>query len=446
MIPDYQRPPLPVNDNWPTAADTTATTSPADLGWRDYFTDPQLQHLITLALANNRDLRVAALNVEKIQAQYRIVRSALFPELDATAGFHRQRIPSALTNTPNATHQTQYTISGAVAAYELDLFGRVRSLKAAALEQYLATAETRRAAQLSLIAETATQYLAARQLAGQLQLARHTLQAAQAIAEVVNLSVQHHIMTDLDLHAAAIQVHAAQASLARYERLLAQTRNTLTLLIGALLPADWSPAATTDETPPLADLTPGLPSDLLLRRPDLRAAEHQLKAANADIGAARAAFFPKILLTGSAGTISAQLSDLFTGPSYMWSFMPQITIPIFDGGRNAAELDVAKITTRIEIANYEHRIQQAFREVADALATRATINEEIRAREQLVTAQQQRYNLSLIRYENGIDNYLGVLTAQQDLYQAQQDLIIARYYRLTNQTALYKALGGGARE
>jgi multidrug efflux system outer membrane protein len=441
MIPGYQRPDAPISDTWPDGK--AGGTNAADLGWREFFTDARLQKIIELALANNRDLRVAALNVEKVQAQYRIMRSALFPELDAGAGFSRQRIARDVARAPDAVYQTQYSINGAVTAYELDLFGRVRSLKEAALEQFFAAGETRKSAELSLVAEVATQYLAKLQLEEQLRLANNTLKVTRAAHDAIKAGVEAGVLNELDLQAAIIQMETARADLARYRRLAAQADNALTLLAGVQLPDDLPAAADRDFSSLLTRLSPGLPSDLLLNRPDIMAAEHRLKAANADIGAARAAFFPKILLTGSAGTASAQLGDLFTGPSFAWSFMPQITVPIFDGGKNLANLDAGKISKRIEIANYQKTIQTAFREVADALAARATVNAELNARQALADAQQKRRELSESRYREGVDNYLGVLTAQQDFYAARQDLIVSKFYQLTNQVALYKALGGG---
>jgi len=415
----------------------------ADIEWTAFFKDARLKQLISLALTNNRDLRVAALNVESARAQYRIQRSALLPTVNAEAGMSRSRTPANLTGTGSALTSSDYSVNGAVASYELDLFGRVRSLKAKALETFLAKEENRKSVQISLVSEVADQYLAEREMEEQLTLSRQTLSSVQSNYDLVDASFKLGNTAEPDLRSAEVQVQSARASVASYQRQLAQAKNALALLLGAPVPDNLPPAPALDAETILASLSPGLPSDILQRRPDILEAEHTLKAANANIGAARAAFFPKILLTGSAGTASADLSGLFEPGSSAWSFSPQITMPIFDMGNTKASLDVAKISKRIEIAQYDKAIQTAFREVADALAARSAWDDQLDANHRLVKAQQQRFDFASARYREGIDSYLAVLTAQQDLFNAQQTLIQTRYSQLVNRIELYRALGGG---
>ncbi|EEF62717.1 efflux transporter outer membrane subunit [Pedosphaera parvula] len=456
MIPKYERPTAPVSTNWPSgpAYVKGASTSgldakagkgvaTADIGWRDFFSDPRLQQLIQLSLTNNLDLRIAALNVEQTQAQYRIQRSELFPTIDAGAGFTRARTPAAFSFNGRAITASQYTANLSTTAYELDLFGRVRSLSRQALEQYFATEEARQSVQISLVAQVAIQYLTERELDEQLVVSRQTLDAVQSSYELNRRSFEAGVASELDLRSAEAQVGSAKANVAAYMRLRAQAVNTLEVLVGQPIPADLPEGRALDAQNFANDLPEGLPSDLLQRRPDIVQAEYQLRAANANIGAARAAFFPRVTLTGAAGGASLQLTDLFKGPAAAWSFSPQITVPIFTGGRNKAELDVAKITKRIEVAQYQRSIQNGFREVADALTARAMLEDQIQAQETQVKAEQQRYLLADRRYRQGVDSYLTVLTAQQDLYSAQQSLLQSRLARFSNFITLYKALGGG---
>jgi multidrug efflux system outer membrane protein len=328
----------------------------------------------------------------------------------------------------------------------VDLFGRVRSLKDQALERYFASEEARRSAHISLLAEIATQYLAERAFDEGLAITRQTLESVEAYYEMIRKVFEIGNTSELDLRTAEAQVQNARGNVATFLRQLAQAENSLVLLVGQPLPADLPRPLPLAAQQLLSDLPPGLPSELLRRRPDILAAEHQLKAANANIGAARAAFFPRITLTGSAGTASLQLSGLFAPGSEAWSFSPAVTLPIFDAGNNRANLDVANINKRIEVAHYEKAIQTAFREVADALSARSTLEDEIQAQQALVNAEQQRYNLAGVLYRNGAENYLSVLTAQQDLYTAQQRLLQSRFARLSNLVTLYKALGGGWQE
>ena len=454
LTPKYERPAPAISTNWPappvenrTPTNTsTAAVPTADLGWRDAFLDPRLQRLIELALTNNPDLRVAVLNVEQSRAQYRIQGAALYPESDATGSGSRQRLPGVLAGNSGPQTTSLYRLSLGTTSYELDLFGRVRSLKAAALENYFATEEARRSAQIALVGQVADAGLLGCAVTEQLNVARQTLAAVSASYELTQRSFDAGVVSELDLRTAEGQVQTARSNVANYEQQLAQAENSLVLLVGRPLPDDLPPPPSLTSLPPAPDLPVGLPSDLLLRRPDILAAEHQLKAANADIGAARAAFFPAIKITATGGVASGQLADLFDANSRTWVFSPEITLPIFTAGKNRAELDAAKIGKLIEVANYEKAIQTAFREVADDLAMQATVNVQLDAAEALIKAEQRRYELADARFRQGVDNYLTVLSAQQDLYNAQQNFIQFQALRLFNLINLYQALGGGWRE
>lgn len=442
MAPKYERPVAPVSPEFPLAPAATNGARAADIPWRQFFDDPRLQRLIELSLANNRDLRIAVLRVEQTRAQHRIQRAALFPAVEAGASMVRQRTPSTVSNTGQAVTSTTYDASVG-AAFELDLFGRIRSLKDEALQRFFATEENRKAAQISLISEVAAQHLTILQLQEARDLALRTRAAVQNSYDLNRRSFQAGVASELDIKTAEAQVQAAEVSVSSYSQLLAQAENALVLLVGQPLPGDLPCARPLQEQALLNDLPACLPSDLLQRRPDILAAEHALQAANASLGAARAAFFPRILLTGSAGTASVNLSDLFTGPSAAWAFAPQITVPIFQGGRNRANLDAAQIGKQIEIAAYERAIQNAFREVADALAARSFIDQKLVAQQRLVEAQQRRFDLTTARYRQGVDNYVDVLLAQQDLYAAQQSLLQFQAARMINAVTLYRSLGGG---
>lgn len=434
FIPEYHRPAPPVPDRFPAA--TPGGRAAAELGWREVFGDPRLQALIAIALRENRDLRIAALEVERARAEYRIERADLLPELDAVGAAELRGTPGDVVG--------QYRV-GASASYELDLFGRLRALRAAALEAYLSTEEARRATQLALVGEVAIQYLRERAFAEQLALAERTVGLVEEAHAMTTRLLDAGQRSELDARTAEAQVHAARAEVARLTRAAAKARNALALLIGQPLPADLPPPRALDQPQVIAELGAGVPSTVLVRRPDVLAAEHVLRAANANIGAARAAFLPSISLTGFAGLASTALTGLFGGAGFGWSFTPQISVPLFDGGRNRAALDVAKLRTRIEVARYERTIQVAFREVADALAARATFETQLEAQTARVAAEQARYELSEARYQSGIESYLTVLAAQQDLYASQQQLLEVRFERLANLADLYRALGGGWR-
>jgi len=434
MIPKYKRPVAPVAGQYPGVTATNASAA-ATLPWTNYFADEQLKQLIELALTNNNDFQVAVLNVEQSQAQYRITWSASLPTVNANGSYQKAHA--------NGVTADQWSASLGSTAYEVDLFGRVRSLNRQALEQYFATVEGKRSAQVSLVAEVATEYFTLRQTEEQIVLAKQTLQTVQDSYALNQATFDAGASSELDLRTAEGQVQTAKINLLSYERDRAQAENYLVLLIGQPMPTNLPPARSFNDTNLLADIPAGLPSELLQQRPDILEAEHTLKAANANIGAARAAFFPTITMTASVGSTSAEFEKLFGGGTGVWSFSPQITLPIFTGGQNMASLDSAKVSKRIDVQNYMKAIETAFREVADALVASRSYTEQIGEESLLVTAQQRRFELANLRYRQGDDTYLNVLSAQQDLYSAQQDLLQDRFRQLTSQISLYKALGGG---
>ena len=437
LAPDYQRPAAPVAAQWPGAA--PAGASQADVDWREFFVDARLRDTVARALANNRDLRVAALNVEYQRAQYRIQRAELFPAVSASAEGTRQR---ALSDGTTAV-SSQYSVGLGVSSYELDLFGRLRNLKDAALEDYLALEQTRRSTQISLVAEVASAWMTLAADQQLLKLARDTHASQQKTYELVQRSHGLGGESGLSLAQARSTVESARAEAASYASQVEQDRNALELLVGERLDASLLPGNTGLDAALLVTVPAGLPSSLLQRRPDVLAAEHTLKAANADIGAARAAFFPSVSLTASGGSASGELSGLFKSGSRAWSFAPSINLPIFDAGSNQAGLDAAKITRDIDVANYEKALQTAFSEVADALSVRSHINERLDAQRELTAATDKSYDLSLALYKQGSDSFLEVLDAQRSLYSAQQTLISLELAEQVNRVTLYKVLGGG---
>jgi multidrug efflux system outer membrane protein len=454
LAPAYHRPAAPVPANVASAprADAAASTpgstaAAADaLGWREVLGDPRLQALVTLALERNRDLRVAALNVEATRAQFGIQRAQRLPQLSAGASLSRQRIPEDLNTSGKAVIADTWQVGGALATFELDLFGRVKSLSDAALEQYLATEEAARSARLGLVAAVATQYLASLAAEEQVALARETLASQEASHRLTTRAAEAGRTTELDLRTSEAQLETARVNLAAAELSRARAANALTLLVGGPLPADLPPGLPLDGAQLVVELPAGVPSEVLVRRPDVLAAERALRSANATIGAARAAFFPSITLTASGGTSSATLDGLFGAGSTSWAFSPRLNLPIFNGGALRASLDLAEVRTSQEVARYERAIQGAFREVADGLEGRAWLEAQRAAQAARVAAETRRYQLSELRYRGGLDSYLTLLTAQRDLYAARSQLIQVRLARLTNLVDLYKALGGGWRE
>jgi multidrug efflux system outer membrane protein len=405
------------------------------LKWREFFTDEQLQKIIKTALHNNRDLRLAALNVERARALYGIQRAELFPAVNAVGAGSKQRVPADLSMTGESMTMELYSVNLGIASWEIDFFGRIRSLKDRALQEYLATEQARSSAQIALVAEVARVYLTLAADRANLKLAQSTLETQQANYNLIKRSCEIGLATELDLRQAQTRVDAARRDVPRFTQLAAQDQNALNLLAGSPVPENLLPVDLSSVTPP-SEISPGLSSETLLNRPDIVAAEHRLKGAYAFIGAARAAFFPRISLTTSIGTASAELSGLFKSGSGAWNFAPQIILPIFDA-RTWAALRVTKADRKIILTQYEKAIQTAFREVADSLAVQGTINQQVSAQQSLVNAVAETYRLSNIRYTNGIDSYLAVLVAQRSLYGQQQVLIALRLVRFANQVRLY---------
>lgn len=447
MAPKYTQPKAPVPAEWPTGAAytktqarTNATVAP-DMSWQEFFTDEKLRQVIGTALTNNRDLRLAALNVERARAMYGISRAELFPIVNATGSGSKARVPADLSSSGNRQTVEAYSANVGVASWELDFFGRIRSLKDRALEEYLATEQARRSAQILLVSSVAQAYLALAADRENLALAETTLEAQKRSYDLIKRRYDLGLIPELDLYRAQTPVDIARRDVARYVQQVAQDENALNLLAGAPVTGELLPAALGRVSPP-NEIAPGLSSEVLLRRPDVLQAEDLLKAAYADIGAARATFFPRISLSTAIGTASSDLSGLFKSGSGAWSYAPQIVMPIFDA-RTWSAYKVTKVQREISVTQYERAIQSAFREVADALAVRGTVDQEVAAQESLVHAFAETYRLANSRYDKGIDSYLGVLDAQRSLFAAQQGLVFLRLAKVANQVQLYAVLGGG---
>ena len=450
MAPKYTKPEAPVPPDWPTGPAYGDRTAPASSprealdDWKVFFVSEPMRKVIALALANNRDLRVAALNIERAQALYRIQRAALFPHINAGADGGKARLPPSLSMQPQAITERQSSVDLGISAWEIDFFGRLRSLKANALEQYLATEEARRSAQIALVAEVANAYLNLAADKESLKLAQLTLDSEQASYDLIRERYEAGRSSELDLRQAQTPPETARVDIARYTALVAQDANALNLLAGVRVQAELLPNELA-AVGALKDITPDLPSEALTRRPDILQSEHQLKAMNANIGAARAAFFPRIALTTVVGTASENLSGLFdSGKNGGWIYAAQVSLPIFDAGTNLANLKTANAARDIALAQYEKVIQTAFREVADALAEQKPVNDQMKAQQSLVDATAASHRLATIRYARGADSHLSVLDAERSLYAAQQGEIAVRLVRLTNMVRLYVALGGGA--
>lgn len=429
-----------------------AAGNAADLGWRQMFGDPRLQRLITIALDNNRDLRIAMLNVDAVRAQYGIERSALLPQLDARLSGGRER--TAANGASAASLQGTHAAGLAISAFEIDLFGRVRALSDAALARYLASTEAARAARISLIAAVADAYLEERLAIEQLRLTETTLADWRQSLDLARLLKDAKQNSGLDVAQAEGQVALAEADLEGRKRDLGQARNALALLLGTSAPAGLPgglpeglpEGLRLDKQPVLTSLPAGLPSDLLLRRPDILQAEQALRAANADVGAARAAFFPRLALTATLGYASPALGSLFQGGQLAWGFTPQLIQPLFDNGRLESGLDLARARRSTAVAEYEKSIQTAFREVADGLAAQATLSRQIEAQQRAVSSAERRRELSSLRYRAGQDSRLELLDAQRQAYAAQQTLLGLQRLAFRSAVSLYKALGGGLQE
>ncbi|MGR3906018.1 efflux transporter outer membrane subunit [Burkholderia sp. SR8] len=445
LTPALVKPGMPVPTAYTAAAAADLHANAADLGWRTMFGDRRLQRLIEVALRNNRDLRLAALNVEAAEAQFGIQRSARLPSIGAGASFTRQRTAADLQSNPPLfeSTQNQYGVNVGISAFEIDLFGRVKSLSDAAFARYLATDHGRRAVQISLVGAVADAYFAERLAQEQRALAERTLGDWQQSLDLARRLKEAHQASGVDIAQAEGQVASATADLEARTRAVEQARNAMRALLGSEPPKDLPAPLPLEQQPVITQLPAGLPSELLFRRPDIQQAEQNLVAANADIGAARAAFFPRLSLTSSIGFLSPAMGSLFAGGQNVWSFAPQVTMPIFQGGRLRSELRVAEVRKSSAVAEYERAIQTAFREVADGIAGRETFGRQIEAQTRVVASAERRTDLSNLRYRAGVEGRLELLDSQRQLYAARQALLDLRRSELANAVALYKALGGG---
>jgi NodT family efflux transporter outer membrane factor (OMF) lipoprotein len=435
FIPAYERPAAPVADTFPYASAQDGTPAP-QLPWERFFSDARLRGLIAASLQNNRDLRIAVLNIAQARAQYDIRNADRFPTVAATAS--ASRAPSVIDGRQVTTYQATLGLS----AWEIDFFGRIASLSESALAQYLATEEGRKAAQITLVSNVANFWLNLAADEELLALTRDTLRTREETLRLTRMRFENGVTSEIDFRLAQSLTESSRASLAQTERQRANDLNTLALLVGQPISPEFTVGVNTLEIA-FPDVPAGVPSDVLVRRPDVRQAEQQLLAANADIGAARAAFFPRISLTAGVGTASTELTGLFHGGSWGYTVIPSIAQTVFDAGRNRATLAATEVSRDIAVAQYERAIQQAFREVADALAGRATYGEQVRAVGAVVEAESVRFRLARLRYDSGVASYLDLLDAQRALFTAQTALVQSRLQRLQNQVGLYRSLGGG---
>lgn len=439
LAPEYERPeaPLPESIGKTNQNEVAAT----DLRWREFFTDSKLRKVVGLALENSRDLRIATLQVERARAAYGIQRASLYPPVDATAAGGKQRGSADLAEPGAPRTAENYEMNLGIASWELDIFGRIRSLKEQALQDFMATEEARRGARITLISELATAYLTLAANRQNLALAEATLTAQQESYELIERQYESRVANEIDLRRARTQVESAQVDVTRYNERVEQSRNALNLIAGSTVPEKLLPDNLDSVVPP-KNISAGISSEVLLWRPDIMAAEHKLQSANAFIGAARAAFFPRIGLTTAIGTASDELSNLFGSGTDTWLFSPDISMPIFDPATRAAHR-VSKADREIALARYELTIQEAFKEVADVLATYRTVTRQAESQQSLVDSAERIHGLAKKRYDNGIDSYLSVLDAQRSMYQAQNGLIEIGLLQLLNDVRLYAVLGGG---
>ena len=449
LAPEYFRPKDPVPAEWPQGdaykkLKADAIEKVAGIPWKEFFTDAKLRKVISRALKNNRDLRITALNVERAQAVYGVHRTGIYPSVGGSGKMDKQRFSADLVESGQPRSTEKYTLKAEIPSWELDFFGRIRSLTDQALEEYLATEEARRSAELALVSQVARAYLTLAADQENLKLAQATLKSQQDSYDLIDKSYANGLANELDLRRAQTEVEAAERDIPRFTRMVAQDRNALDLLVGAPVPKKLLPAKLSSVAA-LKEIDPGLPSAVLLNRPDIAAAEHKLKGAYAYIGVARASVFPRISLTASAGTASDALDGLFGSGTGIWSFVPELQIPIFDS-RVWSALKTSEIDRKILLAQYEKTVQTAFKEVADALAVQGTISDQLAAQEALVASAEVTYKLSDKRYTMGLDSYLSVLDAHRSLYAQQQAVISLRLARLASQVTLYAVLGGGQKE
>jgi len=453
MIPKYHRPTTNISQAWPSvpgyasAQATNAAVPAADIGWQDFFRDPRLRRLIEIALTNNPDLQAAVYNVQQSRALYHVQQDQLIPVVNVNGSASRTRTPNffggSTNGTPPALTYNEFAANLGVTSYEIDLFGRIRSLRRQALETYFATDAARKSAQIALVAQIASAYLSEQEAAQQLAVSREMLDAARQTFDLTKRSVDAGVLSQFDLNTASTQFQAASAAVTGYAQQLAEASDELTFLLGEPLPADLVPTPEFNPQICLSDIPEGLPSDLLERRPDVVEAEHQLKAANANIGAARAAFFPVITLTGSAGYASSSLQSLFEPASAAWGISPQIVWPVFASGTAYHELKAVEAAKYAQAAQYRSTVQNAFREVSDALAVRATVQSQVADQESLVKSDQESYDLTKAGFNSGVNSALDLNLTLQTLDSARLTLVQAQYSRLVSLINLYQALGGG---
>lgn len=427
----------PSFQNLPDAYAGAQGPSIANQGWQEFFSDARLQQVIELGLLNNRDLRTTALNIERARQQYRISENGLIPTLNASTGVNRQK------SLQSGDAYTSYSVGVGVTAYELDFFGRVRNLKDAALDTFLATSNARDATQIGLVGQIAQVWTAISYDTAKLRLAEQTLKSQEQAYRLNQKRFEVGIDSEVTVRQAQITVETARGDVAAFKTQIAQDRNLLELLVGQSVSADLLPSTKVKQITNTTVLGAGLPSDLLQNRPDITSAEYQLRAAGGNLGAARARLYPSISLTGTAGLASTDLSDLFKSGAFIWSIGPQLDLPIFDSGTRQANVNIAAVDQELALTNYERSVQVAFREVSDVLATRATINDRLSAQNRLVGATATNYRLSDARFKAGIDSFLTVLDAQRSQYAAQQALLSLEQANLNSQIDLYKVLGGG---
>lgn len=441
MAPDYQRPPLPVENSFPGEPAKVANlkVKASEIGWKQYFQDPRLQEYITTSLDNNRDLRIAMLNVEQARLAYNISISDRLPGINAQGGYSRKQQGNG------GPIDAGYQIGGGVSSFELDFFGKYASLSDAAQTKYLATVEGQKSAHIALVAQVARSYIQLRTAEEQLNLARITTRTYNDSYQLVKQQVEAGIANDLDLAQAEAQLYSSKVAVAAAEKAVIQLNNALDLVVGKMVkPAAKGYAISSQKI--LGKLPAGLPSEVLLAHPDVMAAEYQLMAANADIGAARAAFFPSISLTSTIGSISADFSDLFKGPTQTWNFAPSISIPIFNWGKIKSNYDLSQVRKESSIASYEKAIQTAFMNVANGLQSQQPLQRQLGAQIKLVSTTKESLRLAQLLYDNGIASYLNVLDAQRSHFQARTGLLSTYQEQILNGIDLYTALGGGLYE
>jgi len=446
FIPKYERPGMPVEKKFPDKKifkniSFGNETNVTEIKWQDFIKDSKLKQIIRLALKNNRDLRLAILNVEQARALYGIKAAELYPSLYVTSGMEKQRVPSDISFTKKAYIKKQYSVNFGLAEWEIDFFGKIRSYKKEALEKFLAAKENRRAAQIALITEVSRAYLRLCADRENLRIANELLKTAQNNLDLVKSQYDVGVATEIDLNRARTNVESVKVAVVNLKQLVELDINTLNFLAGTHIDDNLLPSGLSYENP-FEDIRPGLSSKVLLNRPDIMAAEHNLKASYALIGAARAAFFPSISLTSGIGTVSDDLSNLFKGSARTWNLSLKGALPVFDA-RIWAAYKLSKVQRKIVLTQYEKTIQRAFKEVMDRLVTKATIDEQIEAQKSLVDSLERTYQLAIKRYKQGIDSYFSVLDANRNLLQAKQDLTTLVMSKYANRVALYAALGGG---